>query len=130
MRCIRRILDSLEPVAIVRLAGLVISSFSDSIAILYQYVIPRQRWRSFLIFSYIGEDKPTQLFNRIPWVLDVGGCFDRFSRPVDHFSAPVVVPAVVGAANAMFFNNAVLKRRAPVRTMRAQQNQLPRKIAK
>ena len=109
VRCVRGVFHALQPVAVVSFAGLGVASFHHSVAVLHEHVVPGQRRRAFFVFSQVSEHKPAQFLRRIPGMLNVGRGLDRLGRPVDDVAAPVVAPAMIGAANPVGLNNAVLE---------------------
>src|SRR5215475_11028168 len=123
MRCVRGIFHALEPVTIVSFARLWVSSFDHAVTVLHEHVVPRKRRGSLLVFAQVSEHEPAQLPRRIPGMENVWRGFDRFRRTVDNSSAVVVTPAMVGTANSVGLNNAVLKRSPAVRAVGAKQSQ-------
>src|SRR5215467_8677211 len=123
MRCVRGIFHALEPVTIVSFARLWVSSFHHAVTVLHEHVVPRKRRRTLLVFAQVGEHEPAQLPRRIPGMENVWRGFDRFRRTVDNSSAVVVTPAMVGTANSVCLNNAVLERSPAVRAVGAKQSQ-------
>src|SRR5215831_14581155 len=110
MRCVCRVFHTLEPVTIVGFACLGVSSFHHAITVLHEHVVPRNLRRTLLVFAQVSEHEPAQLPRRIPGMENVWRGFDRFRRTVDNSSAMVVTPAMVGTANSVCLNNAVLER--------------------
>src|SRR5215510_12401112 len=123
MRCVRGIFHALEPVTIVSFTRFWVASFHHAITVLHEHVVPRKPRRTLLVFAQVSEHEPAQLPRRIPGMENVWRGFDRFRRTVDNSSAVVVTPAMVGTANSVFLNNAVLERSPAVRAVGPEQRQ-------
>src|SRR5215471_1622881 len=123
MRCVRGIFHALEPVTIVSFARLWVSSFHHAVTVLHEHVVSGERRRTLVVFAQISEHEPAQLPHRVPGMENVRRGFDRFRRAVDNSSAVIVAPAMVGTANSVGLNNAVLERSPAVRAVGTEQSQ-------
>src|SRR2546422_3557755 len=113
MRGIGRVLHGLKPIALQLFADI---DFLD--AILPDQNVPFRQIGFLFRRSHVSEQQPAELNHGVGGMLDfvfVPG-LGIFEWLLDAFAAGVVLPPVVGTADAVVLDEAIIKRRAAMRT--------------
>src|SRR6266540_4051273 len=110
---IDRVLHGLEPIALQHFTDI---DFLDAISA--DQNIPFGQIGFFFRRSHVSEQQPAELNHGVSGMLDFVfvSSLGIFEGLLDAFAAGVVLPTVVGTADAVFLDEAIIKRRAAMRT--------------
>src|SRR2546430_4854876 len=87
----------------------------------YQRRVARQRRRIIFVSSHIGKEEPSQLANRIRWVVNLlakstSGWLEGLLKAI---ALHIIKPAVIETANPFFFDITIFQRAAAMRTVQS-----------